>query len=54
MDEKRIGKVLDYFAKIGVLAFRVEEEGLKAVSYTHLGAHHGPYRKGDLHADRPR
>jgi translation elongation factor EF-1alpha len=39
MDEKRIGTVLDYFAKIGVLAFRVEEEGLKVGETIHIKGH---------------
>ena len=39
MDEKRIGTVLDYFAKIGVLAFRVEEEGLKVGNTIHIKGH---------------
>jgi translation elongation factor EF-1alpha len=39
MDEKRIGTVLDYFAKIGVLAFRVEEEGLKVGDTIHIKGH---------------
>ena len=39
MDEKRIGTVLDYFAKIGVLAFRVEEEGLKVGDTIHVRGH---------------
>ena len=29
MEEKRIGTVIDYFAKIGVAAFRIEEGTLK-------------------------
>jgi translation elongation factor EF-1alpha len=39
MEEKRIGTVLDYFAKIGVLAFRVEEEGLKVGDTIHVKGH---------------
>ena len=39
MEEKRIGTVLDYFAKIGVLAFRVEEEGLKVGDTIHVQGH---------------
>jgi translation elongation factor EF-1alpha len=31
--------VLDYFAKIGVLAFRVEEEGLKVGDTIHVKGH---------------
>jgi putative protease len=31
--------VLDYFAKIGVLAFRVEEEGLKVGDTIHIKGH---------------
>jgi translation elongation factor EF-1alpha len=39
MDEKRIGTVLDYFAKIGVVAFRIEEEGLKVGDTIHIKGH---------------
>ncbi|MBN1255822.1 MAG: translation elongation factor-like protein [Deltaproteobacteria bacterium] len=39
MEEKRIGTVIDYFAKIGVVAFRVEEEGLKVGDTIHLKGH---------------
>ena len=39
MDEKRIGTVLDYFAKIGVLAFRIEEDGLKVGDTIHIKGH---------------
>ena len=31
--------MLDYFAKIGVLAFRVEEEGLKVGDTIHVQGH---------------
>lgn len=31
--------MLDYFAKIGVLAFRVEEEGLKVGDTIHVKGH---------------
>jgi len=39
MEEKRIGTVLDYFAKIGVVAFRVEEDGLKVGDTIHIKGH---------------
>lgn len=39
MEEKRIGTVLDYFAKIGVVAFRVEEDGLKVGDSIHIKGH---------------
>jgi translation elongation factor EF-Tu-like GTPase len=39
MEEKRIGTVIDYFAKIGVVAFRVEEEGLKVGNTIHIKGH---------------
>lgn len=39
MEEKRIGTVIDYFAKIGVVAFRVEEAGLKVGDTIHLKGH---------------
>jgi translation elongation factor EF-1alpha len=39
MEEKRIGTVIDYFAKIGVLAFRVEEDALKVGDTIHIKGH---------------
>jgi len=39
MEEKRIGTVIDYFAKVGVLAFRVEEDGLKVGDTIHVKGH---------------
>jgi translation elongation factor EF-1alpha len=39
MEEKRIGTVIDYFAKIGVLAFRVEEDVLKVGDTIHIKGH---------------
>jgi len=39
MEEKRIGTVLDYFAKINVVAFRVEEDGLKVGDTIHIKGH---------------
>jgi translation elongation factor EF-1alpha len=39
MEEKRIGTVVDYFAKIGVVAFRVEEDGLKVGDTIHIKGH---------------
>ena len=39
MEEKRIGTIIDYFAKIGVLAFRVEEDGLKVGDTIHVKGH---------------
>jgi len=39
MEEKRIGTVIDYFAKIGVLAFRVEKDTLKVGDTIHIKGH---------------
>ena len=39
MEEKRIGTVVDYFAKIGVVALRVEEESLKVGDTIHIKGH---------------
>jgi translation elongation factor EF-Tu-like GTPase len=39
MEEKRIGTIIDYFAKIGVLAFRVEDAGLKVGDTIHIKGH---------------
>jgi len=39
MEEKRIGTIIDYFAKIGVLAFRVEEDVLKVGDTIHIKGH---------------
>ncbi len=39
MEEKRIGTILDYFAKVGVAAFRVEGEGLKVGETIHIRGH---------------
>ncbi len=39
MEEKRIGTVIDYFAKIGVVAFRVEEGSLKVGDTIHIKGH---------------
>jgi putative protease len=39
MEEKKIGTVMDYFAKIGVVAFRVEGEGLKVGETIHIKGH---------------
>ena len=39
MEEKRIGTIIDYFAKVGVLAFRVEEDGLKVGDTIHVKGH---------------
>ncbi len=36
MEEKRIGTVLDYFAKIGVVAIHLEEDGLKVEDTLHF------------------
>lgn len=36
MEEKRIGTVIDYFAKIGVVAIHLEEEGLKVGETIHI------------------
>ena len=39
MEEKRIGTIIDYFAKVGVLAFRVEEDTLKVGDTIHVKGH---------------
>ncbi len=39
MEEKRIGTVIDYFAKIGVVAIHLEEEGLKVGDTIHIKGH---------------
>jgi translation elongation factor EF-Tu-like GTPase len=39
MEEKRIGTIIDYFAKVGVLAFRVEEDTLKVGDTIHIKGH---------------
>lgn len=36
MEEKRIGTVIDYFVKIGVVAIHLEEEGLKVGDSIHI------------------
>ena len=39
MEEKRIGTVMDYFAKIGVVAIHLEEDGLKVGDTIHVKGH---------------
>ena len=39
MEEKQIGTVMDYFAKIGVVAFHVEGDGLKVGDTIHIKGH---------------
>ncbi|MBW2038211.1 MAG: translation elongation factor-like protein [Deltaproteobacteria bacterium] len=39
MEEKRIGTVMDYFAKIGVVAIHLEEDGLKVGDTIHIMGH---------------
>ncbi|RLA95986.1 MAG: translation elongation factor-like protein [Deltaproteobacteria bacterium] len=39
MEEKRVGKVVGYFAKIGVAAIEIEEEGLKIGDTIHIKGH---------------
>jgi translation elongation factor EF-1alpha len=39
MEEKQIGTVIDFFAKIGVAAFRVESSGLKVGDTIHIKGH---------------
>ena len=39
MEEKKIGTIMDYFAKIGVAAFRIEGEGLKVDETIHVKGH---------------
>ncbi len=39
MEEKKIGTVMDYFAKIGVVAFHVEGDGLKVGDTIHIKGH---------------
>jgi translation elongation factor EF-1alpha len=39
MEEKQIGTIIDFFAKIGVAAFRVDKEGLKVGDTIHIKGH---------------
>jgi translation elongation factor EF-Tu-like GTPase len=39
MEEKKIGMIMDYFAKVGVAAFRIEGEGLKVGETIHIKGH---------------
>ena len=39
MEEKKIGMIMDFFAKVGVAAFRVEGEGLKVGDTIHIKGH---------------
>lgn len=39
MEEKKIGTVIDYFAKIGVAAFRVEGDVLRIGDTIHIKGH---------------
>jgi putative protease len=39
MEEKRIGSVMDYFSKIGVVAIQIEEDGLKVGDTIHIKGH---------------
>ena len=39
MEEKKIGMVMDYFAKVGVAAFNIEGEGLKVGETIHIKGH---------------
>ena len=39
MEEKKVGKVVGYFAKIGVAAIEIEEEGLKIGDTIHIKGH---------------
>jgi translation elongation factor EF-Tu-like GTPase len=39
MEEKRIGTVIDYFAKIGVVAIHLEDDGLKVGDTIHIRGH---------------
>jgi translation elongation factor EF-1alpha len=39
MEEKRIGMVIDYFAKIGVVAISLEYDGLKVGDTIHIKGH---------------
>jgi len=39
VEEKRVGKVVGYFAKIGVAAIEIEEEGLKIGDTIHIKGH---------------
>ena len=39
MEERRIGTVIGYFAKIGVAAVRVEEDSLKVGDTVHFKGH---------------
>jgi translation elongation factor EF-Tu-like GTPase len=39
MEEKKIGMVMDYFAKVSVAAFNIEGEGLKVGETIHIKGH---------------
>lgn len=39
MEEKKIGTIMDYFAKVGVAAFRVEGQGIKVGDTIHIKGH---------------
>jgi translation elongation factor EF-1alpha len=39
MEEKKIGMIMDFFAKVGVAAFRIEGEGLKVGDTIHIKGH---------------
>lgn len=39
MEEKKIGKVVGYFAKIGVAAIEIEEDGLRVGDTIHIKGH---------------
>jgi putative protease len=39
MEEKKIGMIMDFFAKVGVAAFRVEGDTLKVGDTIHIKGH---------------
>jgi putative protease len=39
MEEKKIGTVIDYFAKIGVVAIQIEDDILKVGDTIHIKGH---------------
>ena len=39
MEERKIGMIMDYFAKVGVAAFHIEGEGLKVGETIHIKGH---------------
>jgi translation elongation factor EF-1alpha len=52
MEEKKIGTVMDYFAKIGVVAFHVEGDGLKVGDTIHIKGHTTDQQIASMQIDR--